>query len=304
MSGCIIQSEISDGSVFKLIIIDGGYGYSYPPVIHIDPPVSGIDQASAIVDISGQKVSNVIITNGGSGYIVPPIIFVEDEITPDIIQSIRGWDTMPNDCPYNPYRVMSSYYLYRYFDRYLPTAPTSQLFLTSGINGNYWTRGLTGPQGLRGPQGLTGAQGATGPVGSQAAGSNQQVQYNYAGSLAGSSNLIYDYSNNTLNVYGNMYIGNSSSTLNPGIIYTWNGSIDPSGTYTIYPSNNGYFNSTLSGTNYATWANGVVYSNGVILSSISGTYFSITPSGSGIVFTNSDPSNTAYYSTWLFGDGT
>lgn len=70
-----------------------------------------------------------------------------------------------------------------------PTGPTGPI-------GNTGAVGATGPTGARGPTGPTGATGATPAIG----GANTQVQYNAVGALAGSSNLVFDYTNARLGV--------------------------------------------------------------------------------------------------------
>ena len=94
-----------------------------------------------------------------------------------------------------------------------PTGPTG-----AGIAGPTGGDGAVGPIGTRGPAGSTGATGepATGPTGPQgapgagsaAAGSDTQIQYNHAGTVAGSSNFVYSYSNQTVYADGaNLKIG-------------------------------------------------------------------------------------------------
>lgn len=70
-----------------------------------------------------------------------------------------------------------------------PTGPTGPIGSTGAV-------GATGPTGARGPTGPTGATGATPAIG----GTNTQVQYNAVGALAGSSNLVFDYTNARLGV--------------------------------------------------------------------------------------------------------
>jgi len=70
-----------------------------------------------------------------------------------------------------------------------PVGPTGPI-------GNTGAVGATGPTGARGPTGPTGATGATPAIG----GTNTQVQYNAVGALAGSSSLVFDYTNARLGV--------------------------------------------------------------------------------------------------------
>jgi hypothetical protein len=80
-----------------------------------------------------------------------------------------------------------------------PTGPTGATGLT-GAQGATGVTGPTGPNGPTGPTGPTGATGLTGPTGPAGAtgatpaigGSNTQVQYNNADSLAGSANLTFN----------------------------------------------------------------------------------------------------------------
>ena len=70
----------------------------------------------------------------------------------------------------------------------------------TGPQGPQGAQGATGPQGAQGttgatgPQGAQGAQGATGPQGATPAiaGSNTQIQFNNAGSLGASDNLVWN----------------------------------------------------------------------------------------------------------------
>jgi hypothetical protein len=67
--------------------------------------------------------------------------------------------------------------------------------------------GATGIQGPTGPTGATGIQGPTGPTGATGAtpaigGLNTYVQYNSGGALAGSANLTWNNTTNTLNAAG------------------------------------------------------------------------------------------------------
>jgi hypothetical protein len=81
-----------------------------------------------------------------------------------------------------------------------PTGPTgatgadSTVVGPTGPTGAQGLQGVVGPTGPQGVQGIQGIQGVTGPTGSTPAigGSNTQVQYNNAGALAGSANLIFD----------------------------------------------------------------------------------------------------------------
>lgn len=146
MSGCLLNAVVVDGSVSELIIKSGGDAYVRPPNIFIDPPETGSDQASAIVsDLSNNSVNKILITNPGSGYENPPKVYVQDAVIPDMIPAIRGWDTCPNDNPYSPYRVMSSYYLYRFFQTNLPEVCQQGLVLVSGsgIECNRWTDSIS-----------------------------------------------------------------------------------------------------------------------------------------------------------------
>ena len=59
---------------------------------------------------------------------------------------------------------------------------------TTGPQGAQGTTGATGPQGAQGAQGATGPQGATPAI----AGSNTQIQFNNAGSLGASANLVWN----------------------------------------------------------------------------------------------------------------
>lgn len=74
-----------------------------------------------------------------------------------------------------------------------PTGPTG----TTGATGAVGPTGPTGSIGSTGPTGPTGTTGSTGPTGPTGAtpaigGSNTQVQYNNAGSFAGSANLTFN----------------------------------------------------------------------------------------------------------------
>jgi hypothetical protein len=67
--------------------------------------------------------------------------------------------------------------------------------------------GATGIQGPTGPTGATGIQGPTGPTGATGAtpaigGLDTYVQYNSGGALAGSANLTWNNTTNTLNATG------------------------------------------------------------------------------------------------------
>ena len=92
-----------------------------------------------------------------------------------------------------------------------PTGPTGNVGLTGptgaqgiqGVTGPTGAQGIQGPTGPTGPTGATGAAstvtgptgptGLTGPTGATPAigGSTTQVQYNNAGALAGSANLVW-----------------------------------------------------------------------------------------------------------------
>ncbi len=74
-----------------------------------------------------------------------------------------------------------------------------------GPQGPQGIQGIQGPTGPTGATGPAGPAGATGPVGPQGpmppiGGANTQVQYNSNGSFSGSSNLVFDYTNNRLGV--------------------------------------------------------------------------------------------------------
>jgi hypothetical protein len=98
-----------------------------------------------------------------------------------------------------------------------PTGPTG----ATGSQGEIGPAGPTGPTGLTGPTGPTGADstvagptgptgttgdvgptGPTGPAGASStpAGSDTYIQYNDTGAFAGSSNLVFDYTNNRVGV--------------------------------------------------------------------------------------------------------
>lgn len=87
-----------------------------------------------------------------------------------------------------------------------PTGPTGGIGPTGviGPTGSVGATGPTGPLGLSGPTGPTGATGAIGPTGANGsgtpAGGNTQVQYNALNAFAGSSNLVFDYTNFRLGV--------------------------------------------------------------------------------------------------------
>ena len=140
----MLNAVVVDGRVSELIIEDGGHDYIRPPNIFIDPPETGSDQASAIVtDLSSNSVYKILVTHSGNAYEKPPQVYVQDAIVPDIIQAIRGWDTYPCDNPYSPYRVISSYYLFRYFQKTIPEVCTQDLVLVSGDGCNRWTDSLS-----------------------------------------------------------------------------------------------------------------------------------------------------------------
>lgn len=144
MSGCSVTAVVSDGSVTQLIIDSGGDGYIRLPNIFIDPPETGSDQASALVtDLSNNSVYKILITNPGGSYESPPKVYVQDAVRPDIIQAVRGWDTYPSDNPCSSYRVVSSYYLDKFFQRRLPETCQPGLVLTSGGHCNYWTDSIS-----------------------------------------------------------------------------------------------------------------------------------------------------------------
>jgi len=74
-----------------------------------------------------------------------------------------------------------------------PTGPQG----ATGVTGPTGPTGLTGATGSAGPTGPTGPTGSTGPTGATGAtpaigGSTTQVQFNNAGSLAGSANLTFN----------------------------------------------------------------------------------------------------------------
>jgi hypothetical protein len=77
---------------------------------------------------------------------------------------------------------------------------------------------VTGPQGPQGPQGVTGPQGPQGPIG----GSDTQILYNDGGTTAGSANLTFNKSGNTL-TFGTTVIvasaSNANVNFNSGALY-------------------------------------------------------------------------------------
>lgn len=144
MSGCSIRAVLQDDYLSELIIENGGNNYFTPPNIFINPPETGSDQATAVVtDLSNNTVYSVLLTNPGSGYNAVPAIYIEDSVHPDIIPAIRGWDTCPNNNPFEPYRVMSSYYLNRFFCQYLPPSATVGYVLSSGECENQWVNNIS-----------------------------------------------------------------------------------------------------------------------------------------------------------------
>jgi len=79
-----------------------------------------------------------------------------------------------------------------------PTGPTGSVGVAgpTGPTGSTGATGAVGPTGARGPTGPTGPTGATPAIG----GTNTQVQYNASGALAGSSSLVFDYTNSRLGI--------------------------------------------------------------------------------------------------------
>ena len=106
-----------------------------------------------------------------------------------------------------------------------------------GAQGAQGNQGFQGPQGLQGPQGfgpqgsqgnqgIQGPQGLQGPQGSPG-GSTTQVQYNSAGSFAGSANLTWDNATTTLSTN----IINLTTSTTPAT--------PPASSVDIYASNSG-----------------------------------------------------------------
>jgi hypothetical protein len=75
-----------------------------------------------------------------------------------------------------------------------------------GLTGSAGAQGIQGPAGAQGAAGTNGSVGPQGPAG-PVAGSNQQIIFNNAGAAAGSANLIWDNTSNTLSATNGLISG-------------------------------------------------------------------------------------------------
>jgi hypothetical protein len=66
-------AQVVNGFVVKIIVTDGGAGYSEPPMVQVIGVGSG---AKAIAQISGGVVTNVTMINAGIGYISAPLVLI------------------------------------------------------------------------------------------------------------------------------------------------------------------------------------------------------------------------------------
>jgi hypothetical protein len=83
----------------------------------------------------------------------------------------------------------------------------------SGSTGATGPIGATGPSG--GPTGATGATGVTGATGQlPASGSNTQILYNNAGNVGGSNAFTFTNTSNSVQLSGNISVGNLSGGVN------------------------------------------------------------------------------------------
>lgn len=67
---------ISEKSVSRIDIVNGGYGYKSAPRVIVDSPVGTGITATAIAVLDRGSISKILITNPGVGYSVPPRITI------------------------------------------------------------------------------------------------------------------------------------------------------------------------------------------------------------------------------------
>ncbi len=177
-----------------------------------------------------------------------------------------------------------------------PTGPTgatgadSTVVGPTGPTGAQGIQGVVGPTGPQGVQGIQGIQGVTGPTGSTPAigGSNTQVQYNNAGSLAGSANMTFNGTTLTATGFSGPLNGTvGATTANTGAFTTLSAS------------------STIVSTSYGTFKGlriGLDGGNDIFNASAANTYYTTSTNSYGHVFGNSSGGNycTISYTAIIF----
>jgi hypothetical protein len=84
-NGATATATVQRGAVSGITLAGGGYGYTSPPAVTVEAPVSGTS-ATAIAEVANGAVSSVIVTEGGSGYTRPPRVSFG---TPPVVSGTR-----------------------------------------------------------------------------------------------------------------------------------------------------------------------------------------------------------------------
>ena len=82
ISGATAISEIIDGFVSTITVVDGGDGYETAPVVTIDPPdtIAKTERAIAVATLSNGSITGANVIKGGLGYISAPMVTIDDPV--------------------------------------------------------------------------------------------------------------------------------------------------------------------------------------------------------------------------------